>query len=149
MSNAIRARSLLEAGQHGSVNLLKEMKSIKGSKKSSANLPDNVAGVSGEQLIVEEFRSVYSALYNSYDTSELMTELKAELNNKINADSIHEADKITGQVVKKAATRMKPDKSDVSGGFTSNAILITPDSFFDLIAPVYRSWLVHGTVTLS
>ena len=48
MSNAIRARSLLEAGQHGSVNLLKEMKSIKGSKKSSANLPDNVAGVSGE-----------------------------------------------------------------------------------------------------
>ena len=44
---------------------------------------------------------------------------------------------------------MKPDKSDVSGSFTSNALLNAPDSFFDLIAPVYRSWLVHGTVTLS
>jgi hypothetical protein len=60
-----------------------------------------------------------------------------------------EADLITGQMVKEAATRMKPDKSDVSGSFSSNAILNAPDSFFDLIAPVYRSWLVHGTVTLS
>ena len=44
---------------------------------------------------------------------------------------------------------MKPDKSDVSGSFSTNAILNAPDSFFDLLAPVYRSWLVHGTVTLS
>ena len=62
MSNAIRAQNLLKASERGTVDLLKEMKTIKGSKKSSCNLPDNVAGVSGEQLIVEEFCSVYSAL---------------------------------------------------------------------------------------
>ena len=128
---------------------MEEMKSIKGSKKTSCNLPDNVAGVSGEQLIVEEFRSVYCALYNSYDTSEKMAELKSQLNDQIGPDSVLVADLITGQVVKEAARRMKPDKADVSGSFSSNAILNAPDSFFDLIAPVYRSWLVHGTVTLS
>ena len=48
-----------------------------------------------------------------------------------------------------AGTRMKPDKSDVSGGFSSNAILNAPDSFFEVLAPVYRSWLVHGTATVS
>ena len=78
MSNAIRAQNLLKASELGKVNLLKEMKEVKGSKKNSCNLPDNVAGVSGEDLIVEEFRAVYSALYNSFDTSEPMAELKAQ-----------------------------------------------------------------------
>ena len=149
MSNAIRAQNLLKASELGTIKLLKEMKAVKGSKKNACNLPDNVAGVSGEQLIVEEFRSVYSALYNSIDTTEPMSELKAQLNNLIGPESVDEADLITGDVVKKAATRMKPDKSDVSGGFSSNAILNAPDSFFDLLAPVYRSWLVHGTATRS
>ena len=125
------------------------MKTIKGSKKTSCNLPDNVAGVSGEQLIVEEFRSVYSALYNSIDTSEQMEELKDQLNQQIGPGAADQADLITGETVKKAAVRMKPDKSDVSSSFSSNAILNAPDSFFNLQAPVYRSWLVHGTVTLS
>ena len=44
---------------------------------------------------------------------------------------------------------MKPKKSDVSTSYTSDAILNAPDIFFDILAMVYRSWLVHGTVTLS
>ena len=62
-------------------------------------------------------------------------------------DSLAEVTKLTGQVVKKAALKMKPAKADVSEGFTSDALLHAPDSMFDLIASVYRSWLVHGTVT--
>ena len=114
MSNSIRAQNLLKASEFGSVNLLKEMKTIKGSKKTSCNLPDTVAGVSGEQLIVEEFRSVYRALYNSIDTSE---EVKDLLNQQIGPGASDQADLITGDTVKKAAVRMKPDKSDVIGTF--------------------------------
>ena len=44
---------------------------------------------------------------------------------------------------------MKPSKSDVSSSYTSDAILNAPDVFFDYLALVYRSWLIHGTVTLS
>lgn len=64
-------------------------------------------------------------------------------------DSLHEVNKITGQSVKEAACRMKPRKSDVSSSYTSDAILNAPDIFFDILALVYRSWLLHGTVTLS
>ena len=64
-------------------------------------------------------------------------------------NSVGEVLKLTGQAVKKAAMKMKAAKTDVSGGFTSDALLNAPDSLFDLIAAVYRSWLVHGTVTLS
>ena len=51
--------------------------------------------------------------------------------------------------MKEAACRMKPSKSDVSASYTSDALLNAPDRFFELLAPVFRSWLVHGTVTLS
>ena len=149
MSNSIRSRQLLQASEEGSVKLLAEMKKIKGSKKGSDSLPDSVGGVSGEDSIVEEFRQVYSHLYNSSGTQEAMEVLKDELGAEIGRDSIAEANKITGAIVKEAACRMKPSKGDVSGSYTSDALLNAPDKFFELIAPVFKSWLVHGTVTLS
>ena len=65
----------------------------------------------------------------------------------ITLDSVDEARKITGAKVKEAASLMKAAKSDVTGGFTSDAILNAPDQLFDQLAAVYRSWLIHGSVT--
>ena len=48
MSKSIRARKLLEASENGSVDLLAEMKKIKGGKKDFADLPECVGGVTGE-----------------------------------------------------------------------------------------------------
>ena len=42
---------------------------------------------------------------------------------------------------------MKSGKSDLSGSFTSDAILNRPDNLFTTIASVFRSYLYHGTVT--
>ena len=44
---------------------------------------------------------------------------------------------------------MKPGKADVSMSYTSDAILNAPDYFFDLLAMVFCSWMVHGSVTMS
>ena len=52
MANAIRARRLLEASEAGSIDLFKELKKIKVSKKSSEGLPDLVADATGEKAIV-------------------------------------------------------------------------------------------------
>ena len=78
-----------------------------------------------------------------------MSELKRLLHSEISETSLYEVNRISGASVKEAACRMKPGKSDVSSSYTSDAILNAPDTFFDLLAPVFRSWLVHGTVTLS
>ena len=51
--------------------------------------------------------------------------------------------------MKDAACKMKPGKGDVSDSYTSDALLNVPDILFDQLAMVYRSWLIHGTVTLS
>jgi hypothetical protein len=64
----IKKQRLLEASSSGNMNLLKEMKTIKGDKKSRT-LPDQVGEARGEEEIVEEFRKVYKDLYNSLDDS--------------------------------------------------------------------------------
>ena len=93
---------------------------------------------------------MYQKLFNSCDTSEGVESIKDKLKDLIGRDlSVNDADLITGSVLKDAACRMKPGKGDVSGSYTSDAILNAPDSFFNIMAPVFRSWLVHGTVTLS
>ena len=44
---------------------------------------------------------------------------------------------------------MKPGKVDVTGAYSSDVFLNAPDVLFDLLASVFRSYLVHGTVTLQ
>ena len=56
---------------------------------------------------------------------------------------------LTGAKVKEAVNLMKSGKSDVSGAFTSEAIIHAPDILYDQIAMIFRSWLTHGTVTKS
>ena len=71
------------------------------------------------------------------------------MESRIEPDSVLEANLITGDVVKAAVSRLKPGKGDVTGSYTSDAIKACPDSFFQCLADVFRSWLIHGTVTLS
>ena len=129
------------------MELLKEMKSVKQGRKVADELPEHVAGADGQTEIVEKFREVYEALYNSSGSANEMDQIKARLAQVIGASSLLEANKVTGSVVKEAARLMKAGKSDVSGGFTSDAILNAPDLMFDNLASVYRSWLIHGSVT--
>ena len=78
---------------------------------------------------------------------EEMNNLKSTLSDDISAKCYEEAIKITGSVVKAAAGQLKPAKNDVSGSYSSDALLCSPDLVFENLAIVYRSWLIHGTVT--
>ena len=51
--------------------------------------------------------------------------------------------------MKKACGRIKPGKIDVTGAYSSDVFLNAPDSLFDLLAAIFRSYLVHGTITLQ
>ena len=73
-----------------------------------------MAGAEGEQEIVEKFREVYSALYNSASTAPEVQIIKDQLQVLIKQDSLEEVNKITGDVVKEAAGLMKSGKADMS-----------------------------------
>ena len=146
-ADTIKAENLLEASEQSEMDLLREMKRIKGSKGQSQTLPDEVDGETEADNILEKFKEVYEELYNSADTSPAMMTIKERLNNLISQGSIEEVNKITSDVVKKACTKMKPGKMDVSGGYSSDVLLHAPNSLFEHLAVVFRSFLTHGSVT--
>ena len=146
----IKRQRLLDASRKGNMDLLAEMKKIKGNKKKSNQLPDQVGEARGGTAIVEEFKKVYEELYNSLDDSEVLKQMKEEIESKTKSeDSESEVKKMTGEAVKEAAKRLKSGKGDVTGSYTSDSIKNCPDVFFDMVASIFRSWLTHGTVTLS
>ena len=145
MEQELRSRKLLEAAMAGDMDLLKEMKKVRG--KGEDDLPETVDGAESEDTIAETFREVYEALYNSHETP--TDTLKQTIKELITNDSINEVNKITGDSVKAATAKMKSRKSDVSGGFASDCLLFGPDILFFHLAAAFRGWMVHSTVTSS
>ena len=139
----------MEAANRGEADLLQEMKTIKGKKKKGQSLPNTVEGAEGPDEILNKFREVYENLYNSAESIEAMKAIKTNIARLIDQDSVDEIQKITGKVLKEACCKMKPGKSDVSGVFTSDVLLHSPVSLFEKMAAVFRSFFVHGDVTLE
>ena len=142
-----KAENLLAAALTSDIALLHEMKMIRKGGRNLMELPDTVAGANGELEIVEKFRLVYSTLYNSAGTEEEMVDLRQIIGQLVTPTSLCEVEKITGNLVKSAACTMKPRKSDVSNYYTSDALLNAPDILFELLATIFRSWLIHGNIT--
>ena len=103
------------------------MKKVRSGGNGAAELPDNVAGANGEEEIVEKFREVYSALYNSSSTAEEVQTIKDKLAELITMDSMGEVNKINGETVKAAAHLMIVGRGDISEGYSSDTILNGPD----------------------
>ena len=78
-----------------------------------------------------------------------MEAIKNHLQTLIGPESVQEVNKITGAAVKEACGRMKSEKADVTGSFTSDTLLHGPDNLFGYLAGIFRSFLVHGNVTLE
>ena len=104
MADQLRAEQLLEALETGDIDL--------NGKKADISLAECVEGADNPSDIVDKFRSVYSALYNSAPSA--IQDLKDSLEN--DNFSKFEVFKVTGEKVKEAACRMKPNESDVSEG---------------------------------
>ena len=110
-------------------------------------MPESLDGKSSEDEIIRKFKEVYEELYNSSESEDAMNVIKNKLKEVINEDSINEVNKITGNIVKMACSKMKPGKTDVTGSYSSDVLLHGPDILFDHIAAIFRSFLVHGDVT--
>ena len=144
-----RANNIADAAKLGDAALVQELKRSINSKSSAQFVPSCLEGKVGTSEIVEEFRICYENLYNSADSKSAMKKIKAKLNLLIDNKSQVEVSKITGEKVKEACTYMRPGKADISESFSSDAILNAPDQLFHVLAAIFRSFLVHGTITVQ
>ena len=142
-----KAQQLLEASEAGDLALVKELKKTLLDKPLGQSVPECVEGKVTHESILEVFRNCYSELYNSASTVDAMTDIKSKLQGLINENSLREVNKVTAEVVKQACSKLKPGKLDVTGSYSSDIFLHGPDVLFDLLANVFRSYLVHGSVT--
>ena len=149
LAASMRANDLLQAAEQGDSHLLKEMKNTINSKNTSQSVPESLDGNVTHDDILNRFKTIYESLYNSAETSSAVEDIKTRIRSLINEDSIMEVNKITGRVVKEACCRMKPNKTDVTESYTSDVFLHAPDILFEQLAEVFRSYLIHGSLTLQ
>ena len=129
---------------------MKEMRRVNSGQGMLNNLTDTVDGLTGQQEVAQQFGDVHSALYYSAERSKEMAELQGRIRGLLQVeDSRAEVRKLTPEVVKAAAVRMKPHKMDVFQGFASDCLLHAPDIMFHLLALVFQDWLILGTITKS
>ena len=152
MAESIKARNLLEAAEEGNTALKNEMKKSLNQKVVGQAVPECLDGKVTHDDILERFRVCYEKLYNSAGSEDAMKTIKLKLNDLLSESSDSSASeirKVTGQVVKDACCRMKPGKNDVTGVYSSDVFLHAPDTLFNHLAAVFRSFMYHGTVTLQ
>ena len=153
-ANRLESLALGEAAEAGNIKLFKAMKKHLGSKKGSGGqaIPDSLEGKVAEDDIMDKFKECYEALYNSADRSAEVETVKHHIENIIQsfpAHSLAEVNRITPDIVMEAANMMKAGKSDVSGEFTSDVFHYGPRLLFEHISEIFKSFLVHGTMTLE
>ena len=71
----------------GDLNLLQEMKTIRGGKMEHRELPETEAGANDEEEVVEKFREAYSTFYNSAESEKEMEDLMTTVLSQIKDDS--------------------------------------------------------------
>ena len=92
-------------GQGG--DLFKEIKAI---RKSAPAVATSIDGVGDN--IPEHFASIYSQLYNSADDTEKLKEVHARVEAEVNPSHLIDVSRITPDLLKQAASKLKPGKSD-------------------------------------
>ena len=146
-TNCIRARELKEAADKGDGAFMEELKKTLGKKKDEQVVPDSLEGEVTKEGIQNKFREMYKDLYNSAGTREEMVGVKQNMAEMIGLAPAVECEKITPEVMKRACARMKHGKKDVTGSYSSDLFLHAPDLMFAMLAEVFKSYLVHGTVS--
>ena len=118
-------------------NLFEKIK--KSCRETNSNITSVVDDVHDAVQITNHFKLIYEALYNEQEG------LRNTFSNLLEAGKTTSL--FTGELVKSAVSKLKPDKSDVSGMFTSDCLRVAPDIFFEKLAHLFRLYLLHGHVS--
>ena len=139
----IRKNKILDSCINGDGDLFEEIKAMRKCNQVVATTMDGVT-----QDIPGHFRNVYENLYNSHEDLAQIADIKAEVNTKINSFHLVDVYKVTPEIVKEAALHLNSNKSDPTYTFSSDCIKNGPDSLFQHLSVVLKSFLIHGHVML-
>ena len=102
----------------------------------------------GARNISNHFKHIYEKLYN--EQGDINEEVINEINDKVESEPSEAkitAALVTADLIKTAIKKLKPDKTDVSGNFTSDCLKAAPDIFCEKLSTVFRACLIHGYIS--
>lgn len=118
---------------------------IRKDRKASKSLPTMIDGTS--ENIEEVFAGQYGKLYNSSDDQVNMHKLTKDIEDNIHQYSHLEIDRLTGDIVQEAASKLKGDKKDPCFSLNSDCLKRAPMVLFEHLAAIFRQFLIHGYVS--
>ena len=138
----IKKNTLLDSCINNNGDIFVELKKLRNKD------PDRTTVIDGKDAnISNHFADIYNNLYNSTDDQEDVEELLGRINEIIDSKSIEDVHKITPDVVEKAVSQIKSGKSDPVNTFSSDCIKRAPKRFFEYLALIFRSYLIHGHIS--
>ena len=138
----IKRNKLLSAclGQGG--DLFEEIKAL---RKAPAAVATSIDGVSED--VPDHFGKIYSALYNSADDATELRLVHERVEAIVNSSHLDTVLKITPELVKKAAGKLKPGKSDPVYSFSSDCFKNATMQLYEHLSVVLKSCAVHSHVS--
>ena len=97
-----RKNKLLEACISGEGHIFTKIKAMRKTKQVVANSIDGVTN-----NILEHFKNIYIDLFNSVEDAENMAKASEDIANRVQSKDIEDIEKVTPEIIKKAATREK------------------------------------------
>ena len=133
---------LLDACINKGGDIFKEIKKLRATKPTIAASMDGV-----HNDIAGHFKGIYKDLYNSVNDHDEVDKIAEDAEAKVNFLSLVDVEKVTPEVVKKAASHLKDSKSDPTFSFNSDCVKNGTDQLFEKLALSLKSFLIHGHIT--
>ena len=130
----------------GSPGMFEEIRNV--CRDKNTEVTTVVDDVHGAENISNHFKDIYEHLYN--EQGDVSQEIITEIIDKVENEEVEAKaciDLITAGLIKLAVKKLKPDKADVSGDFTSDCPKAAPDLFCERLAILFKTCLLHGHIS--
>ena len=118
---------------------------IKKTRRTASTSPSAIDGITNG--IADRFANIYESLYNSVEDKEERNNMRIKIEKCIDVSSIADVKKITPAVVAEAIGRLKNDKTDPVLEFNSDCLKNAPPIISEMLAAVFRYFLIHGHIS--
>ena len=122
--------------------LFNEIKSI---RKSTPVVASSMDGI--KENVEEHFREKYETLFNSADDGLELLKVQAETEAKVDELSLEDVAKVTPDIIKEAAYKLKSGKSDPVFSFSSDCFKNATKSVYENLSLILQGFLIHGHIT--
>ena len=141
--NTLKKNSLLDACfGNQNMDIFTEIKKL---RKCSSTVATTIGGM--REDIPNHFANIYEDLYNSVSDEKEVQDFQLALKKRINQSSMRDVLKVTPSLIAEDVSHLKSGKSDPVFEFSSDCIKNVPTLFYEHLALVFRSFLIHGHIS--